>query len=268
MKSSPFSPKYKRIVDEGKGDSNLSGLDAEETRRIIPKLIISDDCKKFFLHEDICELLRSTNNKIYERNLPFDCFYLDLSGLELPFIDGVMITNWGNTPVVTYLRLHPVKFNEDIKDWDREWKIERDLLFVDDCPKSDLYQIRIFICNFLDFLNNPEVELLEIDRTKEQNARRVKKGKYPIRQLQDINLTGKLKIYLENMQSDNSFNYSYRFWVRGHFRILKNKRYGVHIGKKKWILPYIKGDGILVNKNYNVKSSLNLNNTKEVEDGS
>lgn len=107
--------------------------------------------------------------------------------------------------------------------------------------------------NFLDFLNNPEVELLTIDRSDEQNDKRIKGGKPPIPTQKLIKLTGKLKVYINKLESDGLYKVSHRFWVRGHFRTLRNKtRYGSNSGKKIWILPYIKGSGILIDKNYEV----------------
>jgi hypothetical protein len=45
--------------------------------------------------------------------------------------------------------------------------------------------------------------------------------------------------------------YSHKFWVRGHFRHLKADRY--HEKKTLWIVPFIKGQGILIQKNYDVE---------------
>ena len=105
-----------------------------------------------------------------------------------------------------------------------------------------------------DLLNNPEVETIEILRTEEQNKKWNNRGKLPLPPQIFIKLDGKLKIYLDQLNSGGCFNYSHRFWVRGHFRTLRNPiRYKNKVGSKIWILPYIKGEGILINKIYEVK---------------
>lgn len=130
-----------------------------------------------------------------------------------------------------------------------------------------------FICNFLDFLNNPEVEIVPIRRTKEQNLKRIKRGKEPIPDYNMIRLTGELKRYMEKAQQMGAFDYSHKFWVRGHqirfwnkdrYRFLykkfnENKLKGYYMDEHndvlmKWIMPYIKGEGILVNKMYSIES--------------
>jgi len=114
-------------------------------------------------------------------------------------------------------------------------------------------KLSLFVCNFLNFLNDPNVELITIERTKEQNEKRILKGKDPIPPQVFIRITGKLKIYLDQLKSGGHFSYSHRFWVRGHFRTLRSEKWKKAKGTKIWIPPYIKGKGILVNKIYDVK---------------
>jgi len=55
-------------------------------------------------------------------------------------------------------------------------------------PKEEYLQL--FICNFLDFLNNPEIEIKEIEENQEQNKKRIKRGKPPISTRFFINVEG------------------------------------------------------------------------------
>ena len=115
-------------------------------------------------------------------------------------------------------------------------------------------KIQIFICNFLDFLNDPEVELKTIKRSEKNRERRIKNGKMPIPPINFIIVTGKLKIYQDGISSGIHFDFSCKFWVRGHFRrLIDEERYGESAGKRIWIKPYIKGKGILKDKNYKLK---------------
>jgi len=121
--------------------------------------------------------------------------------------------------------------------------------FVKKKVKKLLYN---FVVNFLNFINNPEIEYLEHKRDEKTNARRIRQRKIPLPNSIEVKVTGTLKIYLDRIISYEKFNYSHRFWVRGHFRTLRDERYKENVGKRIWILPFIKGSGILVNKAYEV----------------
>ena len=65
---------------------------------------------------------------------------------------------------------------------------------------------------------------------------------------------GNLKRYIEMYRhSDDSFKYSHQFWVRGHWVTFRHQRYKEAKGKKKWIYPFVKGEGIMINKKYELK---------------
>lgn len=107
-----------------------------------------------------------------------------------------------------------------------------------------------FFLNFLNFMNNPEVEYVEHTRSAKSRERRAKKGLPVIPSSMSIRVTGKLKEYIDEASSGANWTYNYRFWVRGHFRDLVSERY---LEKKRiWILPYIKGKGVLIDKTYTI----------------
>lgn len=116
--------------------------------------------------------------------------------------------------------------------------------------KNEYELIKNFVFNFLIFLNDPEVEYREVKRSDKNRERRISKGKAPMPSSNIINLTGKLLIYLNELESKGSFHFSHRFWVRGHFRTLKAARYKEKRGIRIWVLPYIKGQGMLIEKEY------------------
>lgn len=107
--------------------------------------------------------------------------------------------------------------------------------------------------NFINFLNNPEVSFIEHSINPIRNFKRANKGKLPLPNKVIIKINGKLKIYLENYERESKNNpFSFRFWVRGHFRHLNSEQWKNKKGETIWIVPYIKGKGILVNKTYEV----------------
>ena len=82
-----------------------------------------------------------------------------------------------------------------------------------------------FLLNFLNFLNNPEVEYVEHLRSAKNQERRMKAGKPIIPSSMSIKITGKLRQYIDEAMHGEGWNYGYRFWVRGHFRQLQSERY-------------------------------------------
>lgn len=232
--------------------------------------------KIFIIDEDIKKLLIKTDNKIYNRPFPYDNFFIDVflkfknekdeatyKGLHIrkdkfgsfiktlvcPQTNGTFIENFGMMGVIPFI---------DSFDYDEHKKIFSSYNIAmnkfEGLIKHNYNEVKLFVCNFLDFLNNPEVEIVTVERTKEQNEKRILRGKLPIPPINYIRITGKLKIYLDQLKSGKHFSYSHRFWVRGHFRSLRSEKWKKARGTKIWILPYIKGKGILINKNYLVEN--------------
>lgn len=53
---------------------------------------------------------------------------------------------------------------------------------------------------------------------------------------------------LKTLKTGRHFSYSHSFWVRGHFRTYTSDRYIGAKGKKQWVMPYVKGKGLLIEK--------------------
>jgi hypothetical protein len=112
--------------------------------------------------------------------------------------------------------------------------------------------IHKFVINFLNFIHNPEVELIEHKRSEKNRKRRIKEGKVPLPTTSTIRVNGSLKKYIDYIEGESHLTrFEYRFWVRGHYRRLMSDYY-----KEKRIIfvpPFIKGKGILVEKFYSVE---------------
>lgn len=239
--------------------------------------------KIFIIEENVIDYLAPeyTNNKIGLRKMPFDKFIIlntihiggkKLKGIiftkvirpsEEQSISSYFIVEKPNTEDIvensilcqtytvdiesTTLR----KENQNTNDEELKWTKE-DKIFTD--------KVRIFMCNFLDFMLNPDVSIINVERTKEQNEKRIKRGKIALPNYGFIKISGQLKIYLDDLRSGKHASYSHKFWVRGHFRTLRNeKRYGDKVGTRIWIPPYIKGSGILIEKMYEVTPNSSQN---------
>jgi hypothetical protein len=133
--------------------------------------------------------------------------------------------------------------------------------------------VSILICNFLDFLNHPEVETRVIKWFNNEN--RIKKGKPKINDKVEITIRGKLYryIYEEYPQMEERASAKHSFPVRGYYRHFweKNKWkwvYSMELNELKkrsyqedkegirsrWILPSIRGKGLLIVKPYKIKA--------------
>lgn len=112
-------------------------------------------------------------------------------------------------------------------------------------------QITLFCINFLDFLEENKEYKISKKVLSEANSLKINS---PPQISLFVEVRGKLKEQLlcERNKIDGA-EYSHSFWVRGHFRHFKSSKYTSCKGKKIWIIPYIKGKGILIKKDYMVK---------------
>lgn len=141
-------------------------------------------------------------------------------------------------------------------------KIEKDeigskirIFFREDKDKiKELFdRILLVVCNVIDLIegNKEELDIREIKSSPLQNEKRVKKGKIPVKDRVIIRPKKELLNYINEFEKNyEKFRYSHKFVVRGHWRHFRSERYRDAHGKKIWIKPYIKGDGLLIQKSY------------------
>ncbi len=254
---------------------------------------LSNNIRLFNLDTNLINLLIMTNNQfnLVGRRLPFPSIFIN-KGIKIGnlIIHGILLSEVCSEDETvgkdTFVEIGEVKKPNNLLigcmgyDYDDntdffqmiylkeqrhignvhidDLNIERD---IRDLIKNE-DKLRLVACNLIDFLNNPEIEIVEVIKTDSQNKKRICRGKLPIPPTNHVRITGELKIYLDELKSGGHFNYTHKFWVRGHFRTLRNEqRYKDKVGMRMWILPYIKGKGILINKEYEVikKSGENRN---------
>ena len=237
---------------------------------LIRKIEQLRNTKIFHIEESLGLALERTRNKIYNRHLPFNNIFFEynMNFKDLNII-GFHITKdkFGVTITIHYLKednilsQHIEFFDEFGKENPIEdaflkdrTKLTAKLNKIDLIKNKDKRYIRNFFCNFLDFLNCPDVDIVVVERTEKENRKRVLVGKNPTPSQTFIRVKGKLKIYLKELHSGGYFNYSHKLWVRGHFRTLRSDKWKNKQGTKIWIVPYIKGKGVLINKPYEVSS--------------
>lgn len=113
--------------------------------------------------------------------------------------------------------------------------------------------IHLFSLNVLNFINDPLVDLIYIKRGRVNSEKRARKKKIPMPSGYRVRLNGEIRKYVNSITKREHSGFSHRFWVRGHFRTLRSPRYKENQGKRIWIPPYQKGEGILVEKPYRLK---------------
>lgn len=110
--------------------------------------------------------------------------------------------------------------------------------------KKDEKIIRRFIANFLLFVNDPRIVLVEVKRGGKNIQNRIKHEKRPVPSSIKTVITNELKRYINVLEkSTNKNNYDFAFLVKGHFVRWVHPRYKKMQGKMTWIPPYVKGKG-------------------------
>lgn len=253
-------------------------------REALQKILTAKDFT--FNMKEIIPFMINTKNKIYNRPLPFwNCFIdetFELEGLDghRMIVKGIRINsvnertktweenpNWNDPDVVTgiyanMIILNPNGVAEDLFYWfnmgDAKRCLENKMYLGNDTPNkvtmNFAHQIETIVCNFLDFINQPEVSVNEIYTDPKQNEKRANRGKIPLAMIRDYVIVDHFaKKYLSESRGTEHAPYSHRFWVKGHWMNLRSPRYKTKRGMRIWVQAFVKGQGILVEKRYIVK---------------
>ena len=255
------------------GEISLKGNIEKDLKKYLKKFIEQkNNIKKNNSNLDlnyIKDLKKDIEQNKFE--IMFQFLGIDNSDNSIFFKNSYIAFKNGKSSIL--LNEYNEKMEEIQKDELEFMNIKLDTDTIDDLSEN----IKLFICNFLDFMENPDVKLITYEKNEEHNLKRLKRGKAEIPEYKVIRLEGELKRYLERAERERFFEYSHKFWVRGHFRRYwdKNKYKSLYnkfesnklsskyyLDKKykvlvSWIYPYVKGKGILVDTVYSLK------NTKE-----
>lgn len=228
------------------------------------------ETKIFVLQDKDLITLINMNKRPKMDNLPYDNFFIDVE-LKIGEIifSGIIVKKdcYGTTlRCLARLKNSTILVNSSlddfflessyVSDWEKLSIIESYEKQKEFIPRAAEQEIKNFAMNFILFLNEPDVDIVSVERTEGQNQKRIKRGQFPIPTLNYVTVSGELKIYLDRLKSLGCFKYSHKFWVRGHWRVLRNEeRFKNKIGTRIWIKPFIKGQGVLVEKRYDVKQN-------------
>lgn len=112
---------------------------------------------------------------------------------------------------------------------------------------------KMFVMNLLNLIHDPEIELVNIERDDERNRKRSVRGQLPIPAIHSIRLTGRRRIYIDSLIAGGHLSCGYSSFVAGSYRTLVSERYKEMRGKIIWVEPFYRGEGILIQKDYEVR---------------
>lgn len=266
---------------------------------------------QFYVQDNLSQMFLNTKNKIKMRELPFDCFFINVN-IDNKF-KGLLIHKTSqinkDDDINIHFRIENAKgeglfssvyfsqYKNDKKDFtmirygeNGLSKLEKEY-HKDMAQNIDYDRIINWVCNFLDAINHPDVEMVKIKTNFNNDESRIKRGKAPQpSMLVNLKVSGKLYRYItdESKNINNPLNQA--FWVRGHYihfrdekkwnkiYLLSNqqlKKSGYQKDSKgiiaKWKFPFIKckGRGKPIKKNYQLiqkKQTIPSITPKEDED--
>jgi len=284
-----FTRGLKGYREDAEKDGDLAQHFGEEPSGFCDRLERElDGCKLFSIDNDVKELLIKTDGEKEINHLPFDKMFLDVTFDAQEFKEeqfGSLITEVRGMLVVKADEFITrfIREGEDFVDkipgdgfiiyilamdvdggggFNNFQIVDRLDAFGDNWSKGHIIstpKLRNFCINFvsnlLSMMNNPEdIQYIEKNLSEAKNKQRLRKGLVALPNSTVIVPVGNLRKYINDLKSGGSIDYTHKFWVRGHWRTLRNEeRYGDKVGKRMWIKPFIKGKGILIDKKYDVK---------------
>jgi len=252
------------------------------------------DVKIFNLDENSEDLILQTKNKIFYREVPFNKMFITNSfGFEyysgtVNIVKGILLFKQDDKLYLNFMlelkdQIVPMSlcynFDELSKvEYILTSKDESPLSYSKSTPNKEILKRRMsaellrIVCNLLDFLNHPKTERVEIEYSKEENQKRISRGKLPYpSSVCIVRLDNVIKQYVGKSKGEHK-EFSHKFWVRGHYIHFRNKnrfRYLYNLTYEqlkekgyqeqnelisKFINSFIKGKGKLYNKRYEVKT--------------
>jgi hypothetical protein len=132
------------------------------------------------------------------------------------------------------------------------YKDKSDIKIVDKLSNH----LRNVACNLIDLVMgnaDTDVNIIEIETTKEQNLKRVKRGQIQIPTKVFIKPKDHFLKYLTEFNTEHDKSHlTHKFLVRGFWRHFRSERYTKMRGKSVYTYPFYKGGGILIAKDYKI----------------
>lgn len=270
-----FVTKYAQILKE----CNINSPEGIFGRRFAQILSmesnrdINNELRLVELEKDLMPLVEKTDNKIFYRPLFFHSIFINNDfNFEGLIVKGIYLTECYTEPGSARYTLHHPNINDyaifviaadtnigcefysafalvDNKIGDSFTDTKEETMRMKRLAKY----VRIMICNVIDMVegNDKDLNVVTIETTKEQNAKRIKKGQVAMPTKVYIRAKGEFKKYIGEFNREIS-KPNYRFDVRAHWRHFWSDKFVNVKGTKMWIASFTKGEGILIRKDYKV----------------
>jgi hypothetical protein len=253
----------------------IKSMGSPEELKIFMYQIVSNmgQIHNFEIEDDVKELFFNTDFNNNEVHLPFkvikfDCSYYDKEvdiwyeeiyaretpkGINLMFLrhgknENSNLYAVGDLSVDSCLRVHSDReINRDFSK-SKNWLSEKE-------AEASENRMLTFVGNCLNYINSKDIEIVTIDRLKDNPNyiwKKLRDKKVPKALVHKVKLIGKYRRYIDSLKSQGKFDFDYSFWVRGHWRELRSQMYVNKVGQTIWIYPYIKGEGELIKTEYNL----------------
>ena len=260
-------------------------LNHDSERHLFQKILEDEKFKNIRVDENLISLMMYTDNTIFKRKLFYPAFFIDVDFKfdERFVVKGIMVFECHTIKKSDKETL--IEFGKDVNDTrihfcvvdKRKIDITSFGISFNDISNNILQYAETYIlsdyqdenkaiidllenvvritCNIIDMIegNKEDLEIKTIIPPSLSIEKRIKKGKSPITTTVIIKPKKELLAYIEAFEREHrKLLYSHKFVVRGHWRHFRDEKFVNMFGKKTWIRPFIKGEGILIKKDARV----------------
>ena len=224
-----------------------------------------EKAKMIYIDENLLPIILNTDNDLFVRPMPLPCMFINQDfRFEDRLIKGILFIDtrferdsmtpeelklsdelnpsfiWDNINIyVMYVKDSDISLNNTCEEW-------MTMNLADNQVHTPLAKfVATIVCNVLDFMDNDDesVEINYIISTREENAKRIKRGKFPTPTKVFIRPKSEFRNYYVQL-SDRIKNLRHtKGWiVKGFWRHFRSPRYKDKIGTRIRIKPFVKGD--------------------------
>jgi len=251
--------------------------------------------KVVHLDKDLLPSILNTDNELFFRNtgLPVMFINQDFKYSDTILIKGIMIANTKELMahadpfvkmelqieqrkdifephlmlLVLYVDMSKPMFEENwlgftMENYKEKYGTDTDKMRLKICKYAS-----ILACNIIDVMNH-DVENIEINTilsTREENTKRIKRGKPPVATKVYIRPKSEYRNYYINFNTQiRDGGIGHKFLVRGHWRHFRSDKWKNKKGMATWIRPTLKGRGIFIEKKYKLEGEHDKDQTSRI----
>lgn len=243
LDSRNFFTRMKKIKFQEFGGDNIDLI-----KRVFTNL---SDSKDFLVSDKIIKSLWFTNNEIKKIYPPFESIFLDIDIKlnEYQNLCGLLMFNDDKENINSYIITFVITDSYG-KNFNENFSIHSYAVMDDDKNNINKNSRELFnkIVNFsqsfLNFIYNPEVEIVKKEYSSIRIKRKSQQGKV-VRNHYYLKLRGKVRVYIDCLyEHSKKIKYQRHIdsWiVRGHYKKLISTFWTFKYGQEIFISPFVKG---------------------------